>query len=692
MNKNFDETPLTTLNGVGKRRALFLNKLGIFSVRDLLYYFPRDYEDRRAIKKICELVNGEECTFVAVVKSDITKKKIRKNLTIYKLLVCDGHKMANLTWFNQHYLEGIFQPGEEFLFFGKVKIVGNQIEVTSPVYEKKSEDTKKTCRIVPIYPVTADINQGTMQNFIRSALDTVSGSIVETIPEIIRKRYNLSEINYSIENIHFPNSMEDYENARYRLVFEELLLFQLGMLTLKSKTTTTQNGIQFRPTKELRQLIETLPFSLTEAQKRAFEEIEKDMYSNKVMNRLVQGDVGSGKTIIAVLALFLAVKNRYQGVLMAPTGILAEQHFNGIMPLLEPFGINIELLTGSCTMKQKRRIKEGLKNLEIDILIGTHAVIQEDVEFARLGLVITDEQHRFGVRQRVTLSKKSENPDILVMTATPIPRTLALILYGDLDISVIDQLPPGRKEIKTYSVEEDMRKRIYDFIRKNVNEGRQAYIVCPLVEESESIEAKAAEQLYNTIREVELKGLTVGLIHGKMKNSEKEATMKCFVCGKTKVLVSTTVIEVGVNVPNANIMVIENAERFGLSQLHQLRGRVGRGEHQSFCIMINQSKGKVAKQRMDIMAKTNDGFLISEKDLELRGPGDFFGTRQHGIPGFKIANLYKDMNILKLAQEAALSIMKHNNELSLEENEKLRLRLIEMFRERMQADGITCGL
>jgi len=433
----------------------------------------------------------------------------------------------------------------------------------------------------------------------------------------------------------------------------------------------------------MQDFIGDLPFSLTKAQMKAFREIEKDMESKKVMNRLVQGDVGSGKTIVAVLAMFKAVKNGYQATMMVPTEILAEQHYKSVSGLLEKYGVRVVLLTGSQTKKQKNEILEKVATGEADIVIGTHALIEEGVSFNNLGLVITDEQHRFGVRQRAALSRKGGNPDVLVMTATPIPRTLALILYGDLDISIIDELPPGRKPVKTYAVDESMRERINNFIRKKVAEGRQVYIVCPLVEESEEIEAKAATDLAERIAKHDFSDLKVGLIHGKMKPKEKDAVMRSFVEGKTDILVSTTVIEVGVNVPNATVMVVENAERFGLAQLHQLRGRVGRGEHQSYCILYNNGRTQVCRERMKIMEKTNDGFVISEKDLELRGPGEFFGTMQHGIPDLKIANLYRDMDILKLAQEAAMDIIEEDRHLMTEENRPLREMLMHRFKDKL---------
>jgi len=459
-------------------------------------------------------------------------------------------------------------------------------------------------------------------------------------------------------------------------------MMQLGLLQLKSRQAGI-SGIRFEEKPEIWQFIESLPYRLTSAQLRVYREIEKDMTDIKQMNRLVQGDVGSGKTIVAVLAVLLAILNNYQAVFMAPTEILAEQHYRSITPLLEGYGVKTVLLTGSVSKKEKERLKEGILSNEFNLVIGTHALLEENVQFFRLGLVVTDEQHRFGVKQRAVLAAKS-NPDILVMTATPIPRTLALILYGDLDISIIDELPPGRKPIETYAVNESMRERIYRFIRKKVGEGRQVYIICPLVEESESIEAEAAMSLADRLREKELRGLSIGLVHGKMKWKEKEKIMREFGAGRIQVLVSTTVVEVGVNIPNASVMIIENAERFGLAQLHQLRGRVGRGTDQSYCILFCQSEIEIARKRMEIMTSYSDGFKISEKDMELRGPGDIFGIRQHGLPEFKIANLYEDIEILKSAQKAADDIIQHRKLYGGEEYKRLHRRLLALFHEKMK--------
>jgi len=672
------------VKGVGQARAKHLHKLGIYSVEDIITYYPRDYEDRSRLKKIGELEDGESCAFEGIIASRVTEHRFRKGLTMYKVLIKDETGAITATWFNQHYIAKVLRPGERYIFFGKISGKYRNLEVQNPVYEKLEDGrAKNVLKIVPVYPSTADLSQNTIRGVISKALELVDGKLTEFLPEKTLREYRLSEINYSVQQIHFPRSEEDFKNARYRLVFEELFILQLCLLSVKKAFENNNKGIEFSKVPEMEDFIKSLPFKLTDAQRKVFEEIERDMESSNVMNRLVQGDVGSGKTVVAAMALFKAVRNGYQGALMVPTAILAEQHYQLISSLMEPFGINTALLTGNQTKKQKNEILDGIRSGKIDILIGTHALIEDNIEFMKLGLVITDEQHRFGVRQRALLSKKGEAPDVIVMTATPIPRTLALILYGDLDISIIDELPPGRKPVKTYAVDESMRDRINGFIRKEVSEGRQVYIVCPLVEESSEIEAKSAVQHAKDIAEKDFRDLRVGLLHGKMKSKEKEEVMKKFVDGEIDILVSTTVIEVGVNVPNASIMVVENAERFGLDQLHQLRGRVGRGKHQSYCILYSDGKSHVCRERMKIMQKTNDGFLISEKDLELRGPGEFFGTRQHGIPELKIANLYKDIDILKKAQEAALKLISEDRNLEKEENYGLKLKMLEILNEKL---------
>jgi ATP-dependent DNA helicase RecG len=671
--------PLQYLKGVGEARAALFKRLGIHTVGDVISHYPRDYEDRSRLKKLIQLEDGDQCSFEGIIASRVVVSKPRRGLTVSKVSIRDDTGLINAIWFNKPYLKDQLRPGERYLFFGKITKRGT-FEILNPVYEKMDETGPvNTCRIIPVYPSTGKLTQNVIRSVIRNALSYAADSIEDILPGWISERYGLADARYSISNIHFPESDDAFMKARKRLVFEELLILQLALMSVRTVQESDLSGIAFGAREEVRRFIEGLPFRLTNAQLRVLEEIERDMESSRIMNRLVQGDVGSGKTIVAVAALVKAVKSGYQGAFMVPTEILAAQHYSSLKELLEPLGINIALLTGSIGTKEARKILEGLAAGEIDITVGTHALIEERVVFRNLGLVITDEQHRFGVRQRAALGRKGTCPDMLVMTATPIPRTLALILYGDLDISIIDELPPGRKKVLTYAVDSSMRERVYNFIRKQVKEGRQVYIVCPLVEESDAVDAVSASELALELAHKTFSDLKVGLIHGKMRPSEKDDVMRRFISGETNILVSTTVIEVGVNVPNASLMVIENAERFGLSQLHQLRGRVGRSSHQSYCVLFNDSGSEVAGERMKVMTETSDGFIISEKDLELRGPGDFFGTRQHGIPELKIANLYKDMDILKKAQEAAETLIRDDRTLTAQENRMLRQAISERF-------------
>ncbi|WP_195939816.1 ATP-dependent DNA helicase RecG [Romboutsia sp. 1001713B170131_170501_G6] len=666
------------VKGIGPKRAQKLNKLNIFTLKDLLYYFPRQFEDRNNIKKIAQLENEDRATIKAIIVGSHTSSP-RKGLNITKLDVRDETGYAKLVFFNQEYIKNAFKVGDTILAFGKVKKEFKNVELTSCEVEHLSNSPKSTCKIIPVYPLTYGVTNKEVSSIIKGVLNDKEINIKEYLPINIVEKYKLCSIDYAVRNIHNPSSKEALKIALYRIVFEEFLMLQLGLFMFKNGVSEV-DGIKFLKNKKLEEIRESLPFKLTKAQERALNEIIDDMNSNSAMNRLVQGDVGSGKTVVALLALSHCILNGYQGALMAPTEILAEQHYISLTETLKPFGVNVELLVGSLTKKNKEKVLERVKNKEVDILIGTHALIEDKVEFNNLGLVITDEQHRFGVRQRSKLSEKGENPDILVMTATPIPRTLALILYGDLDISIIDELPPGRQPIETIAVDKGKRDRAYNsLVRKEVEKGRQVYIVCPLVEESEAIEAKAATELVDELKAEYFSDLRVGLLHGKMKGSEKDSIMKSFKNKEIDILVSTTVIEVGVNVPNATLMIIENAERFGLAQLHQLRGRVGRGSHKSYCILIYASKSEVCRQRMSIMEETNDGFKISEKDLEIRGPGEFFGTRQHGLPELKVANIFKHMKILKLAQQEARIIFSKDSKLDNYENKGLKREIMNKF-------------
>lgn len=559
--------------------------------------------------------------------------------------------------------------------------------MNSPVFDE-IENTNNTGKIIPIYPLTFSLTQNTLRKIIENGLQKIQeqGGLQETLPEYILNEYKLENVNEATKHIHFPNEFEDFKKARKRLVFEELLSTQLALLQLKNSNLTDKKGIQFKSEVHMSDVINTLPFNLTKAQLRVLQEIDENMESDKSMNRLLQGDVGSGKTIVAMVAAYKAVKSGYQAAILAPTAILATQHLNNFKNILDKFDIKCELLISGISKKKKEDILERLKNGEIDILIGTHAMLEENVEFKNLGLVVTDEQHRFGVKQRTKISEKGQNPDVLVMSATPIPRTLALILYGDLDISIIDELPPNRKTIETFSVTKRMEDRVNNFTKKQVDEGRQAYIVCPLVEESEEADndLKAVTTLYEKCQKEIFPNYRVEYIHGKMRPKEKDDIMNRFKNGEIDILISTTVIEVGVDVPNASIMVIEDAQRFGLAQLHQLRGRVGRGEYKSYCILKYNGNGQNTKERMKVMCETNDGFVISQKDLELRGSGDFFGTAQHGIPDFKIANLFTDMDILKLVQEAAISIVDKDKKLEKEENKLLKELVKDKFTDRIE--------
>ena len=662
------------VKGVGPNRVKLLNKLNIYNLEDLITYYPREYEDRSKQKKIADTENGEECLIEGIVTSHIKEIRThRKNMIIYKLIVRDDTDSCELVWYNQSYLKKMFRIGETYKFFGRINKRIGQTEMVSPVYDLEGNN-KNTGRIIPIYPLTYSLSQNTLRHIIEEGLKQAKDKIAETLPEYILEEYKLMKLKNAMQSIHFPKELKDFGEARNRLAFEELLTMQLLLLNLKNKYKNTEKGIKFDSKVKMSDVINDLPFKLTKAQTRVLEEIDSDMESDKAMNRLLQGDVGSGKTIVSIIAAYKAVKSGYQMAMMAPTSILASQHLENFKNVLEKYDIRCELLLGNTTKKKKEDILSRLKDGEIDIIIGTHSLLEENVIFKNLGLVVTDEQHRFGVRQRSTIVSKGKNPDVLVMTATPIPRTLALILYGDLDISIIDELPPNRKKIDTFAVRKALEERVNNFVKKQIDEGRQAYIVCPLVEESEEIEAKSVDELTEKYKNEVFKEYKVECLHGKMKPKEKEEIMQRFKEGKIDILISTTVIEVGVDVPNSNIMVIENAERFGLAQLHQLRGRVGRGEYQSYCILKYQGNSELIRKRMQVMQETNDGFIISEKDLELRGSGEFFGTKQHGIPEFKVANLFEDIKLLKLVQSAAIKILEEDP--GLEEQKNIRLKNI----------------
>ena len=672
------------IKGVGETRAKVLNKLGIFTLEDLITYYPRTYEDRSKAKKLEDTIDGEETLIKAYVVSrmNIVTTRNRK-MKICKMIVRDDTEACEVVWYNQPYLKQNFHMGEEYNFFGKISKRSGHIEMISPVFDKEGIKNN-TGKIIPIYPLTYNISQNQIRKVIENGLKLVKDSLEENIPDYILKENNLMDINSAIRKIHFPENFEEFEKARTRLAFEELLTMQLLLLRLKNKCMQKESGIQFSKDVKMSDVINTLPFTLTKAQLRALEEIDRDMESDRIMNRLLQGDVGSGKTIVAIIAAYKAVKSGYQMAIMAPTSILATQHLESFSGILEKFGIRCELLISNMQAKKKKEVLEEIENGKIDIVIGTHSILQDNVKFKNLGLVITDEQHRFGVNQRKTIGEKGKNVDKIVMTATPIPRTLALILYGDLDISVIDELPPNRQKIDTFAVGPSMEKRVNNFIKEQIKQGRQAYIVCPLVEENEEIDAKSVLEIFENYKNNVFSEFKVEYIHGKMKQKDKDEIMQNFKNGDIDILISTTVIEVGVNVPNASIMVIQNAERFGLATLHQLRGRVGRGEYKSYCILKYQGKSDNIRERMKVMQETNDGFVISEKDLELRGSGEFFGTKQHGIPEFKVANLFEDMDILKRVQSLAVKLIQEDPDLRKEENRLLNETIDKKFNGKIE--------
>ena len=670
------------VKGVGPNRVKLLNKLNIFTLGDLITYYPRGYEDRSKPKNMLECIDGEEALIEAIVVNRMTEIRL-KGKTMYKLQVRDESGIGTAIWFNQSYLKNKFQVGKKYKFYGKISNAFGKITIQSPVFDEE-EKNNNTGKIIPIYPLTYQLSQNVLRKIIENGLKEVEGGLQETLPSYLLEEYHLQDLQQAMKHIHFPNEFKDFTIARKRLVFEELLSTQLALLELKNMSLTEGNGIAFHKEAKMSDIIHQLPFRLTGAQRRVLEEIDTNMESPKAMNRLLQGDVGSGKTVIAMCAAYKAVKSGYQVAIMAPTAILATQHLENFQKMLANTGIRVELLISGITKKKKEDILHRLANGEIDILIGTHAIIEDNVVFSKLGLVVTDEQHRFGVKQRTRIVEKGQNPDVLVMTATPIPRTLALILYGDLDISIIDELPTNRKKVDTFAVRKKMEDRINNFIREQIKEGRQAYVVCPLVEENEEMDLKSVEKLYEKYKKEVFPDYRVEYIHGKMKPKEKDEIMTKFKAGGIDVLISTTVIEVGVDVPNANIMVIEDAERFGLAALHQLRGRVGRGEYKSYCILKYEGKGEVVRKRMKVMCETNDGFVISEKDLELRGSGDFFGTMQHGLPEFKIANLFEDMEILKSVQSVAIKIMSDDPKLEKEKNKLLKDLIKDKFMKRIE--------
>ena len=668
------------IHNIGEQRLRYLNNMGVFTVEDLIEHFPRDYDDRIDVKTIDMLVVGQANTFRGKIVSKPETIRIR-SILVTTVKVSDDTGIVYCTWYNQRYLSNAFKVGEEYYFTGSYQMKYNKKQIISPEYEAVDKDELlSSARIMPIYSTTKSMSQKVLRSLIKDTLDKTKNQMVDFIPQKVRMENHLSDKNFAVLNIHFPENNEAFFIARRRLVFEELFVLQTALFRIKSAIKSGKEGyLIIDKDNKKDEVTKQLGFDLTDAQKKVTEEILSDFASGLVMNRLVQGDVGSGKTAVAMIASYIAITCGYQAAIMAPTEVLAKQHFKNFKTLFNPLGVEVAFLSGSMKKSEKNRALEDIAEGTAKMVVGTHAVIQESVQFKNLGLVITDEQHRFGVNQRVLLSKKGSNPHILVMTATPIPRTLALILYGDLDISIIDSLPPGRQKIETRAVNKGYRDRIYDFIKKEINRGRQAYMVCPSIDESDKRETESVLTYAQKLKDNEFRDYRVGILHGKMKNDEKQIIMESFIKGELQILVSTTVIEVGVDVPNATVMLIENAEMFGLSQLHQLRGRVGRGEDKGYCILVTDSKNTVTRERMKVMQKTSNGFEISDTDLRLRGPGEFFGTRQHGIPMLKIANLYKDMDILKEAQKAAMALIETDKNLEDEENLLLKDKTKNIF-------------
>ena len=667
-------TSVRYIKGIGEQRAKSLEKLRIFTLRDLISYFPRDYEDRRTFRKIRDLEPGETACVTAMAAASPTLNRVRKGMELVKLRAVDETGALDVTFFNQTYMRDHIRAGEQYTFFGKAEVQGSRRTMVNPLVERENSRTM-TGRIMPVYPLTAGISQLTMTRSVEQGLAACRDLLPDPLPDEVRRDHQLCHTGYAYDQIHFPDDENTLAIARRRLAFEELFLLAIGMQVLSRR----REELSCAPLRDLdlTAFYGSLPFSLTGAQQRAVDEILADLASGRPMNRLVQGDVGSGKTMVAAAAMVCAARSGRQTALMAPTEILAEQHYKGLAPLLEGLGIPCALLTGAARAKERRAVQEGLESGRLQAVIGTHALISPDVTYRDLGLVVTDEQHRFGVGQRSALSAKGERPHLLVMSATPIPRTLALMIYGDLDVSVIDELPPGRQRIDTFAVTGAYRPRIYKFLAREIAAGRQAYMICSMVEENGADDRKAVTEYARVLQEQVFPQLRVACVHGRMKGREKEAVMAAFAGGEADILVSTTVVEVGVDVPNATVMVIEDADRFGLSQLHQLRGRVGRGKHKSYCVLITDNRSEETLARMRVMAQTGDGFRIAEEDLRLRGPGDFFGRRQHGLPALKVADLSWDMALLKEAQQAARALL--DRDPGLEDHPLIAQRTRELF-------------
>ena len=672
---------LRGLPGVGQARAQSLEKLGLRTVGELLAYYPRSYEDRRRSATVASAPAEVPVCLTLMAAEPPRLSRIRKGLELVKVRLVDDTSSLTATFFNQSYLKDVFRTGESYVCFGRVEGPPGRRQMTNPVCER-ADRVRFAGRILPVYPLTRGISNNLLAGLTLRCVEGCAAQVEEPLPSGLRQAQGLATAEYACRNIHFPADEQALEVARRRLIFEELFFLTCGMALLRRRRDRAAGTAFSIPEPE--DFFSLLPFALTSAQRRVMGEMAADLSSGVPMNRLVQGDVGSGKTMLAAYGAWVTAKNGHQCALMAPTELLAEQHFRSLGPLLERAGLRVALLTGGIKGKARKELYAALEAGEVDLVIGTHALLSEGVRFARLGLVVTDEQHRFGVAQRAALAAKASTaPHVLVMSATPIPRTLSLVIYGDLDVSVVDELPPGRTPVETYVVGEDKRQRMYGFVRRLVGEGRQAYLVCPAVEEGEEesggLELKAAVTYAHTLQTEVFPDLRVGLVHGRLKSREKEAVMGAFARGELDLLVSTTVIEVGVDVPNAALMVVENADRFGLSQLHQLRGRVGRGKHRSYCVLVTSTRNGDSRERLRVLSKTNDGFKIAEEDLRLRGPGDFFGHRQHGLPQLSIADLTADMRVLKQAQGAAEALLEADPGLCRPEHAGLLARVRRLF-------------
>lgn len=666
------DNDITCLKGVAEKRAKLYGKLGIKTVYDLLYHFPRSYIDFSEPVPISGAILDEPNVISGRITRKLPPSHIRKGMTIFKAILTDDASDITITIYNSEFLFDKLRVGEKYILYGKV--TGNFLrrDISSPLIMPASDDN----RIQPVYSLTEGLNQSMYMNTVKNALTVFDGEIYETLPKWILKEHNLCTLEYALKNYHFPQNMLAQKNAKRRLVFDELLILQLGMLMLRNSNTKKAGCVMSNT--DIAKFYQSLPFELTSAQKRAIDECLHDLSGTTPMNRLVQGDVGSGKTAVAAACCYAAFINNSQSALMAPTEILAQQHYNTLTSFLEPLGVKVCLLTGSLTPKQKKLVKEGIKSGEYSVVVGTHALFSQSTVFCRLSLVITDEQHRFGVEQRTTLTGKGENPHCLVMSATPIPRTLAIMIYGDLDISVLDELPKGRQKIETYAVTGKLRDRALGFIKKQIDEGRQAYIVCPAIDENEN-DLQSVTSYVEKLKSTVLGNCSIGMLHGKLSAKGKDAVMTDFKEGRISVLVSTTVVEVGVDVPNAVAILIENADRFGLSQLHQLRGRVGRGSYKSYCILVTDNKSEDTRQRLRVLSSTGDGFRISEEDLKLRGPGDFFGKRQHGLPELKIADMTQDVDIIAEVKNVASAIVQNDPMLSSPENSSLQKSISRLY-------------